>query len=348
MVDDNDINLSVYANALRGLGNNDCIPFTSSRDALEWTRENTADVVLLDYNMPELDGLSFIQAFRSVQKHRDVPIVMITGLSDREIRYRALELGAADFLTKPVDVIEFRARMKNMFTISEHRMALANRAVWLAAEVDRATASIVSRERETINRLMRAAEFRDNETGMHIVRMGRFSAAIAANLGLDEAECELLQMATPMHDIGKVATPDRVLLKPGKLDAEEWAVMKRHTLTGYDILKDSESALLQKAAEIALSHHEKFDGTGYPYGWAGERIPLSARICAVSDVFDALTSVRPYKAAWPLESAIEEIERGRSRHFDPKLVDAFRSALPQILEIRQRYSDEIETTLASG
>jgi putative two-component system response regulator len=206
--------------------------------------------------------------------------------------------------------------------------------------VQRATADIVAREKETINRLMRAAEFRDNETGMHIVRMGHFSAQIARALGLPESECEMLLMATPMHDIGKVATPDRILLKPGKLDAGEWEIMKQHTIAGYEILKDSQSELLQMAALIALSHHEKFDGSGYPNGVKGEDIPLCGRICAVSDVFDALTSERPYKHAWPVEEAIAEIDRLAGTHFDPELVGAFHATLPSILEIRERYQDE--------
>jgi len=340
MVDDNQINLSVYESTLRSLGGTDCVTYTSSQDALSWSRENCADLVLVDYAMPEPNGLQFIEQFYQNPANHDVPVIMITGLAERDIRYRALELGAADFLTKPVDVVEFRARMRNMLALSDNRKKLANRAQWLASEVARATANIVAREKETINRLMRAAEFRDNETGMHIIRMGYFSAEIGRAAGLSPAECDMLLMATPMHDIGKVSTPDRILLKPGALDRDEWEIMKRHTIAGYEILKDSESELLQKAAEIALSHHEKFDGTGYPYGLRGEEIPLSARICAVSDVFDALTSVRPYKPAWPVERAVKEIDTGSGRHFDPDLVASFHAALGAIVEVRKNYSDD--------
>jgi putative two-component system response regulator len=341
MIDDNELNLTVYRNALRSIEGAQCVGFTSSGEALKWSEHFAADVVLVDYDMPHPNGLEFIQAFRCNPRNADVPIIMITALAERDIRYRALELGAADFLGKPVDIPEFRARMRNMLALSEGQKRLANHARWLASEVQRATSDIVAREKETINRLMRAAEFRDNETGMHIVRMGHFSAEIGRAFRLPEPQCEMLLMATPMHDIGKVATPDRILLKPGKLDADEWEIMKQHTVAGYEILKDSESELLQMAAQIALSHHEKFDGSGYPYGLSGEEIPLCGRICAVSDVFDALLSERPYKQAWPLERAIEEVERLSESHFDPALVGAFHDALPRIIEIRERYRDEI-------
>lgn len=340
MIDDNELNLTVYRNALKSLEGVQCVGFVSSREALEWSAENEAGVVLVDYDMPQPNGLEFIEAFGRNPRNAGVPVIMITGLADRDIRYRALELGAADFLAKPVDIPEFRARMRNMVALSDGRKKLADRARWLASEVQRATADIVAREKETINRLMRAAEFRDNETGMHIVRMGHFSAEIGKALQLSAAECETLLMATPMHDIGKVATPDRILQKAGKLDPDEWRIMKQHTVAGFEILKESQSELLQTAAQIALSHHEKFDGSGYPHGVKGTQIPMCARICAVSDVFDALTSERPYKRAWPIEQAIDEIDRLSGSHFDPRLVEAFHTALPRILDIKSRYGDE--------
>ena len=308
MIDDNELNLTIYRSALRSVEGVECVAFTSSSDALTWSANHETDVVLVDYDMPSPNGLEFIEAFRRQRNNEQAPIIMITALTERDIRYRALELGAADFLGKPVDIAEFRARMRNMLALADSRKKLANRARWLAAEVQRATADIVAREKETINRLMRAAEFRDNETGMHILCMGHFCAELGRAIDLPESECETLLMATPMHDIGKVATPDSILLKPGKLDADEWVIMKKHTIAGYEILKDSQSELLQMAAQIALSHHEKFDGSGYPYGLRGEDIPLCGRLCAVSDVFDALTSERPYKSAWPIERAIDEID----------------------------------------
>lgn len=340
MIDDAEINLGVYRGALRKLSGVQCVGFTSSAAALAWCGDHTPDVVLVDYNMPSPNGLEFIESFRRDARHEGTPVIMITGETERDIRYRALELGAADFLTKPVDLIEFRARMNNMIALADSRKKLADRASWLASEVRAATERIVAREKETIVRLMRAAEFRDNETGAHIVRMGHISAVIGAAAGLGENECEMLLMAAPMHDIGKVSTPDSILLKPGKLDADEWEIMKRHTIAGHEILKDSESELLRLAAVIALSHHEKFDGSGYPYGSKGEDIPISGRICALSDVFDALTSVRPYKDAWTIERAAEHVESGSGTHFDPELVSAFHRALPQIARIKADFPDE--------
>lgn len=340
MVDDAEINLGIYRAILNKLPAVDCVGFTSSAAALKWCADHTPDVVLVDYNMPAPDGLEFIEQLRREPKHEAVPLIMITAETERDIRYRALELGAADFLTKPVDLIEFRARMQNMISLADGRKKLADHASWLAAEVRAATERIVAREKETIVRLMRAAEFRDNETGAHIVRMGKISAAIGARVGLTDTECEMLQMAAPMHDIGKVSTPDSILLKPGPLDPDEWEIMKRHTVAGYEILKESDSELLQLASVIALSHHEKFDGSGYPYGTKGDAIPLAGRICAVSDVFDALTSVRPYKKAWTIERAAAHIEAGAGTHLDPQLVAAFHEVLPQIEQIKHDFPDE--------
>lgn len=341
MVDDSKLNLTVYGSALKTIPNAECIAFTSSSEALAWSGQNDTYVALVDYDMPEPNGLQFIEAFRALPRNGDTPIIMITGMADRDIRYRALELGAADFLSKPVDLAEFRARIRNMLALSESRRKLADRAAWLAEEVRRATADIRARERETINRLMRAAEFRDNETGMHIVRIGHFSAELGRAIDLSATDCETLLAATPMHDIGKVSTPDRILLKPGKLDADEWKIMREHTVAGYEILKESDSELLRAAAEVALTHHEKFDGSGYPYALKGDAIPLFGRICAVSDVFDALTSVRPYKQAWPLERAVAEIDRISGTHFDPRLVQAFHRSLERFVEIKEHYADEL-------
>jgi putative two-component system response regulator len=348
LVDDNETNLRLYQQALKKLGHVRPTSFTSSAQALNWCKSNHADVVVVDYNMPPPDGLEFIKAFRSDAANRSVPIVMVTAEQQRELRYEALELGAADFLTKPVDVVEFRARLKNMLALADShnkleisRNQLADRAAWLASEVKAATQQIVAREKETIARLMRAAEFRDNETGAHILRMGKISAIIGAQIELPDSECEMLLMAAPMHDIGKVATPDAILLKRGKLLPPEWEIMKQHTVAGYEILKGSTSYLLQLAAKIALSHHEKFDGTGYPYGAKEEDIPLAGRICAVSDVFDALTSVRPYKSAWSIDDALTYIDERSGSAFDPALVAAFHRGFADIIEVKKSHPDSI-------
>jgi putative two-component system response regulator len=330
VIDDAAINLKTYEKLLANLEGIRVRAFTKAPDALEALKELEPDLVIVDYRMPEMDGLEFITRFRCVPTLKEVPLVMLTAERDIEVRRRAIELGANDFLNKPADPIEFVARVRNLLALHDSRHKLANRALHLADEVRKATVQIARREQETIHRLTRASEFRDNETGLHIVRMGRYSAILGRALGMTPGEQELLLLAAPMHDIGKVATPDNILLKPAKLTPEEWEVMKQHTTAGFEILRDSDSTLLQKGAEIALTHHEKWDGSGYPRGLSGDDIPISGRICALADVFDALTSVRPYKPAWPIN------------HFDPAVVKAFELALAEIREVRETLAERSE------
>ena len=339
IVDDTPINHTIYQNVLRKTGDVTFKSFTSSAEALEWVSKNDADLAIVDYNMPTPNGLEFIAAFRALENTRHTSVLMVTAELERDIRYQALQIGANDFLVKPVDPTELAARARNMLMLADAQKKLSDHATWLYGEVQRATANIRERERETITRLTRAAEFRDNETGMHIVRMGHFCAIIGRRLGLSSEDADILLLAAPMHDIGKVSTPDNILLKPGKLNPAEWEIMKQHTVAGYDILNGSKSTLLQHAADIAIGHHEKFDGSGYPYGKKGEAIPLFARICAVSDVFDALTSIRPYKSAWTVADAVGYIGDHAKTQFDPAIVAAFQQAIPEIVEAKALYSD---------
>lgn len=341
IIDDNEMNIALLKNLVTKAVHCEPVSFTHSPDALRWCEQEMPDLVLVDYMMPELNGLQFIDKFRHLDGKKDIPIVMITATGEKEIRYKALELGANDFLNKPIDNAEFIARARNMLALRESQKALANRAEWLAEEVRKATAEIVSREREVIFRLTKAAEYRSPETGSHILRMALYSKAIARTLGMNEEEQDLILTSAPMHDIGKVGTPDYVLLKTEALTDYEYEIMKEHTVMGYEILQGSKSPLLQKAAEIALAHHEKYDGSGYPKGLKGEEIPLSAQICSICDVFDALTSPRSYKRAWTADEALAEIEKRSGTHFDPGLVRIFKKTLPDILSIKDRYSDNL-------
>lgn len=337
IIDDTQINVTLMQALVAKI--EDCSPicFNESQKALDWCIANEADLIIVDYMMPAPNGIDFIQALRATPGKSEVPVLMVTADHEKEVRYRALDAGATDFLTKPLDRIEFRSRVKNMLAIRTSHLLLVNRARDLAHEVRKAIQDISDREREMVFRLVRAAEFRDPETGAHIVRMAHFSQLIARNLGWDAAQQDLIFEAAPMHDIGKVGTPDNILLKPGRLTPEEFEVMKEHATVGWDILKGSNSPILQMGGEIALAHHEKFDGSGYPSGLAGEDIPLVGRIVAVADVFDALTSERPYKQAWEVDKAVEFMKEGRGKHFDPACLDAFFESFDDVLEIRQRY-----------
>lgn len=344
IVDDNPTNLQMFKMLVGRFEGCTPLPFDAPANALAWCAENTPDLILLDYMMPEMDGIMFLQSFRALPGMAEIPVIMITADTEKEVRHRALEAGANDFLNKPIDKTEFLARMKNTLALRRGQKQLANRAAWLAQEVRKALAEVAEREREAIFLLAKAAEYRDPETGAHILRMAHYSRLIGEQLGLAESELDLLLEAAPMHDIGKVGIPDAILLKPGKLDDDEFVIMKRHAEIGWQILQGHSSGnrMLRMAAEIAITHHEKFDGTGYPNRLAGEAIPLVGRIVAVADVFDALTSPRPYKRAWSLEDATAFLRDNAGRHFDPRCVDAFLGTWNQVLEIRARYQDEIE------
>ena len=339
IIDDSEINLTLFRALVGRITGCEAYSFVRASEGLDWCLEHHPELIIVDYMMPEMDGLEFIRRLRAMPGRSEVPVLMITANIDKTVRYEALQSGATDFLTKPVDRIEFDARVHNMLALGESRRHLADRAAWLAEEVHKATAAVYARERELLFRMSRAAEFRDPETGAHLVRMSHSSRLIAERLGLSSAEQTLILQASPMHDIGKLGIPDHILLKPGALTNDELVVMRRHASIGYELLKDSDSAVLQAAATIAISHHERFDGGGYPYGVSGEAIPLFGRIVAVADVFDALTSQRPYKAAWPIDHAVGYISSNRGNHFDPACVDAFHQALDDILAVRDEHLD---------
>src|SRR5687768_2216073 len=291
--------------------------FGSPVEALRWSEGHATDLVLLDYRMPDMDGLEFARRFRRSLSRRDIPIVLISVVGDEPVRQAALEAGVIDFLVKPVRPRELRTRCKNLLQLRQQGESVKERARSLEQRVLESLREVEQRERETLYRLAKAIEYRDVGTGIHLLRMSHYAELLAETLGLSEEEVATLTSAAPLHDIGKIGIPDAVLLKRGGLTDAEFAVMRQHPLIGYEILRDSQSRFVQMGALIALRHHERWDGSGYPEGLKGNQIPLPARIVAVADVFDALTSERPYKRAWTAEEAFDYMRANRGTLFDP-------------------------------
>ncbi len=310
-----------------------------SRQVLDRYREARPDVILLDINMPHLDGYQVMEQLKALNDPLLPPILILTAQQGRDHLLKTLASGARDFVSKPFDRIELLMRVRNLLDAQlAHRM-MHDQTAMLEDMVRVRTKALSETRLQVVRRLGRAAEYRDNETGLHIIRMSQYSALLAKSLGWSAESCELMLHASPMHDIGKIGIPDAILLKPGKLDASEWEIMKTHTTIGAKLLEDDESDLLQLASEIAISHHEKWDGTGYPKGLFSTAIPQSGCIVAVADVFDALTSVRPYKEAWLVEDAVDYMQNNADTHFDPEVVAHFMKCLPEILDIRSRHME---------
>jgi len=341
IVDDQPANVTLIEKMLDIDGYINVLSTTDPTQVESIYMEQNSDLVLLDLNMPVMDGYQVLAKIREVDPDYP-PIIVLTAQSDRESRIKALDLGARDFLAKPFDRVELMTRIRNMLEVRIMAKAMKNQNKILDGMVKVRTQELNDTRLEVIRRLGRAAEYRDDMTGFHIIRMSRYSQMLAIAAGMDEKKSEILLNASPMHDIGKIGIPDRVLLKPGKLDAEEWTIMKTHVEIGVEILSGSDSALMNMASEVAQNHHEKWDGTGYPCGLAGEDIPFTGRVVAVADVFDALTTERPYKKAWPVDDAVEFLKEQSGKHFEPKLVELFLEILPEILLIRDQYSDTAE------
>jgi len=315
--------------------------------------DETVDLVFLDVNMPGMNGFEVARQIRAGQ-HGEVPIIITTALDTRDDRLEAVDAGASDFISKPIDLTELQVRARAQVHLKRARDELHQQRAELEVVVEQRTKALrfaldkmTQQHRrtrdahlDTIRRLVTAAEYNDDDTGLHIQRMSRYAELIARTLGLDPSICETIRHAAPMHDVGKIGIADAILLKPGKLDAEEWSVMKTHTTIGGHILRGSPSALLQEGETIALSHHERWNGTGYPKGLCGEDIPVSGRICAVADVFDALTSKRPYKEPFPVEKAIAIMREEEGKQFDPAVLTAFLDQLEEVTRIKESAAEE--------
>ncbi|WP_417553414.1 response regulator [Marinomonas fungiae] len=320
IVDDEPANLKVLRQVLQ-----DSYRLTFARsgaDALELLEKEEVSLILLDIMMPDMTGFEVCEQVKAQPHTAHIPVIFVTALKDTIDEETGFNLGAVDYITKPIVPAIVRARVKT-------HLSLVQADVLKATQVD------------LIQRLGRAAEYKDNETGMHVLRMSHYAHVLALAAGIDAEAANELLLASQMHDLGKIAIPDNILLKPGRLNDDEFKQMKAHTLIGADILSDPRSQLVALAYSIAMTHHEKWDGSGYPKGLKGLEIPLEGRIAAIADVFDALTSERPYKAAWPVEEAVNLLQQESGKHFDPDLVSLFVQELPKILDIKHQFAEQI-------
>lgn len=339
IVDDQMTNIMFLESILKNGGYTQVHSTQDPTQVIPLFKELDPDLICLDIRMPELNGFQVMGQLQIIHKHGFLPILVLTSEEDRETRLRALESGAKDFLPKPFDRVEVLMRIRNLLEASLLNKTVSQQNDILEETVRIRTQELKDTQLEVVHRLARAAEHRDNETGAHIIRMAHFAVALGRAAGMSEDECDVLFHATPMHDVGKLGIPDRILLKPGKLDHEEFETMKQHTVIGAKLLSGSQSPILQMGEVIALTHHEKWDGSGYPNRIAGEDIPIVGRICAIADVFDALSSKRCYKDPWPLEKTLKEIHSLIGKQFDPHLVDLFYELMPVITDIQRTHTD---------
>jgi putative two-component system response regulator len=339
LIDDQESQILLMRKVLKAAGYESVATTTDPTEAVGLYTEFQPDLVILDNKMKPIDGFQVLAQLKAIEKSSYVPVLMMTASDDPEILSRALREGARDFLRKPFDRSEALARIGSMLELRLMHNQIRDQNKILEEKVRERTFELTGTRLDVIRRLGRAAEWRDNETGMHIIRMSMSAARLARAAGMDATQCELLLNASPMHDIGKIGIPDAILLKPAALTDEEWKIMRTHPEIGAELLSGSDSELMQMAAEIAHCHHEKWDGSGYPRGLKGEEIPLTARICAVCDVFDALLSRRPYKEPWPVDKALDHIKKLAGTHLDPRLVELFQEVLDDILAIQREYQD---------
>ncbi|WFS61559.1 two-component system response regulator [Pseudodesulfovibrio thermohalotolerans] len=306
----------------------------NGREALNLVRTSPPDIILLDVMMPHMDGYTVCRTLKADLRSQNIPVIFVTARDQESDQTMGFEVGGVDYITKPVSPAVVLARVRT-------HLALHNQSLDLERKVAERSRDLYETRLQIIRRLCVAAEYKDSETGLHIIRMSGYCRVLALAAGLDREAADLLYSAAPMHDVGKIGIPDHILTKPERLNPEEWEIMKTHTTIGAKILGEHDNRLMVTARRIALTHHERWDGSGYPAGLSGEDIPLEGRIVALADVFDALTSIRPYKAAWPVDKAWSYIGEQRGRHFDPRLTDHFLDNLDAILKIRENVGDDV-------
>ena len=361
IVDDESINIEIVKAYLEEEGFENLIATTRASHAIDMIREHRPDIVLPDIKMAEISGLELLRRMRRDQEMMMIPVIVLTAANDPEVKLRGLRLGASDFLAKPVDPSELTLRLENVLAVKAYQDHLADYSEKLERQVRIRMEELVRSRQEAIHCLARAGEFRDDDTGHHVTRVGRYSALIANELGFPQAAVDLIEQAAQLHDVGKIGIPDAILHKPGKLDPQEFDIIQEHcnigrriinplsheesirlephAFVGLQIMGSTNSPVLRLAAVIAATHHEKWDGTGYPKGLSGNAIPIEGRIVAVADVFDALSSSRPYKKAFPIERCLKILVEGRGKHFDPRVLDAFLRRTEEAIQIMEEYMD---------
>jgi putative two-component system response regulator len=362
IIDDEECNILVARKYLNSDGYKTILPINDSSQAIARIRAEKPDLVLLDIMMPRVGGLEILQIMQLDPALQRIPVLILTSSTDAATKKSAISLGAVDFLGKPVDPNELLPRVRNTLSHKQFQDRLSQYAEKLEQVVKERTMELVASRQQVIHCLARAAEFRDDNTGQHVVRVGRYVGVVARELGFSDNQIELLELAAQLHDIGKIGIPDDILRKPGKLDPEEYdlmqkhcmigkkiispllpeefSVLKSHTRVGANLLNVRSSPLLLLAARIAQTHHEKWDGTGYPLGLKGEDIPIEGRMTAVADVFDALSTARPYKAAYPREKCFAIMEEGRGKQFDPRVLDAFFNRAEDVVRVQLEFMDQ--------
>lgn len=362
IVDDKPSNITRVQDHLKEEGFNHVFLASDANDAVSILRSRRPEVVLLSHELSDHSGLELLQRFHNEIDLAPTPVILLTESNDSKEKLAAYQMGASDFLSKPVDPIELMLSLENVLAVQAYRSQLAEYSQRLEEQVQLRTQEVVRSRQEAIQCLARAGEYRDDDTGHHVIRVGRYSALIADELGFSKSAIDMIEQAAQLHDVGKIGIPDSILHKPGKLDPHEFALIQEHCDIGRRIINplsheesspfrkpkpngqpsngSTRSPVLKLAAVIAATHHEKWDGSGYPKGLSGNAIPVEGRIVAVADVFDALSSARPYKKAFPLDKCLSIVRDGRGSHFDPRVLDAFLNRLDEVIQIHNHYQDE--------